>query len=92
MRAPAADALDRRVALVLGAGTWLASALIAIGLALASGAAIVNAGVAVFIALPILRVVVMLIEFVRRRDYRIAMISASVLVVILLGIVLGGAG
>jgi uncharacterized membrane protein len=87
-----AGALDRRVARLLGAGTWLASGVIAVGLALPSGAPIVNMGVALFIALPILRVVVMLIEFVRRRDYRIASIAAAVLAVILLGIVLGGAG
>lgn len=85
-----AGPLDRRVALVLGAGTWIASAVIGAGLLLPSGAAVVNAGVALFIALPILRVAVMLVEFLRRQDYRIAIIAAAVLAVILLGIVLGG--
>ena len=85
-----ANALERRVAFVLGAGTWLASGVIAVGLALPSGAPIVNAGVALLIALPVVRVVLMLVEFLRRRDYRIASISAAVLAVILLGIVLGG--
>jgi len=86
-----ADALDRRLALLLGAGTWLASAVIAAGLAVPSRP-LVNAGVGLFIALPILRVALLLVEFLRRRDYRIALISASVLAVILLGIALGGAG
>jgi uncharacterized membrane protein len=86
-----ADALDRRVALLLGAGTWLASAIIAAGLAVPSSP-LVNAGVGLFIALPILRVVLLLVGFLRRHDYRIAFISASVLAVILVGIALGGAG
>jgi uncharacterized membrane protein len=84
-----AGALDRRVALVLGAGTWIASAVIAVGLIVPAGTAIVNAGVALFIALPIVRVAVMLVEFLRGRDYRIAIIAALVLAVILLGIALG---
>lgn len=91
MTAPAGT-LDRRVALLLGSGTWLASTVIAVGLAVPSGDRIVNAGVALFIALPILRVAVMLVEFLRRHDYRIAILSASVLAVILLGIVLGSPG
>ena len=85
-------ALERRVALLLGAGTWIASAVIAAGLVLPAGTALVNAGVVLIIALPIVRVLVMLHEFVRRQDYRNAIIAASVLAVILLGIVLGGAG
>ena len=85
-------ALERRVALLLGAGTWIASAVIAAGLVLPAGTAIVNAGVALFIALPVLRVLAMLVEFLRRRDYRIALIAAAVLAVLLLGIVLGDAG
>jgi uncharacterized membrane protein len=84
--------LERRVALVLGAGTWLASAVIGAGMVLPAGTTIVNAGVALFIALPVVRVLVMLVEFLRRRDYRIAIIAAAVLAVIVLGIVLGGAG
>ncbi len=87
-----ARALDRSVALVLGAGTWIASAVIGAGLLLPSGTAIVNAGVALLIALPILRVALMLVEFVRRQDYRIALIAGSVLAVIILSIVIGGAG
>jgi uncharacterized membrane protein len=88
MSAEPALALDRRVAFLLHLGTWLASAVIAIGLVLPAGARVVTAGIALFVALPIARVTVMLVEFLRRRDYRIALITALVLAVILLGIVL----
>ncbi len=45
-------------------------------------------GIALFVALPIVRVAVMLVDFLRRRDYRIAAIAALVLTVIVLGIAL----
>jgi len=63
--------------------------VIAVGLVLPSGARVVTAGIALFVALPIVRVSVMLVEFLRRRDYRIATIAALVLFIIVLGIVLG---
>ena len=88
MSAEAALALHRRVAVVLQVGTWLASAVIAVGLVLPSGAPVVTTGIALFIALPIIRVTVMLVEFFRRRDYRIATMAALVLIIIILGIAL----
>lgn len=88
MSAEAALALDRRVAVLLRVGTWLASAVIALGLVLPSGARVVTTGIALFIALPIVRVAVLLVEFVRRRDHGIATIAALVLLVIVLGIAL----
>jgi uncharacterized membrane protein len=88
MSAEPAPALDRRVAFLLHTGTWLASAVIAVGLVLPAGAGVVKAGIALFVALPIARVTVMLVDFLRRRDHRIAVIAALVLTVILLGIVL----
>jgi uncharacterized membrane protein len=87
--AEAAATLHRRVAIVLRGGTWLASAVVCIGLVLPSGAPVVMTGIALFIALPIVRVIVMLVEFLRRRDYRIAVIAALVLHIIVLGIALG---
>jgi uncharacterized membrane protein len=89
MSAEAALALDRRVAVVLRAGTWLASAVIGVGLVLPSGAPVVTTGIALFVALPVVRVIVVLVDLLRQRDYRIAMIAALVLVIIVLGIVLG---
>jgi uncharacterized membrane protein len=80
--------------------TLTASTIIALGLALplASGLwstppqlslHIVEAGIAVFILLPVLRVILMLIVFVRQRDYRYTAIAANVLLIILLGFALG---
>jgi uncharacterized membrane protein len=89
MSAEPAPALDRRVASLLHVGTWLASAVIAVGLVLPAGAGVVTAGIALFVALPIARVIVMLVHFLRGRDHRIAVVAALVLTVILLGIVLG---
>ena len=50
---------------------------------------IITAGIALTIALPVLRVVLMLIVFFRARDYRFSAIAMLVLAVILLGSVLG---
>jgi len=47
-------------------------------------------GIVLFILLPILRVFLMLVVFVRERDFRFAFISGVVLAIILLGIFLGG--
>jgi uncharacterized protein DUF1634 len=85
---------------LLGYGTWLASAVVAVGIAVTSaerssagpmspGARIVMAGIALFIALPVLRLLVMLVVFLRQRDYRFVAITALVLTIILLGLVLG---
>jgi hypothetical protein len=91
--------LESLLAGVLGYGTWLASALIALGLgwALAThadaptsvGLRIVAAGIVLFIALPILRLVAMLVMFARQRDGRFVAITATVLVIIFLGFMLG---
>jgi hypothetical protein len=81
-------ALDRRVGGVLHVGTWLASAAVAFGLALPRGTALVTAGPALFIALPIVRLSLVLEDSLRRADYRIGGICAAVLLIILVGIAL----
>jgi uncharacterized membrane protein len=86
--AAAQAVLERRVAVVLQAGTWLASLVIAVGLVVPSGAHVVMLGVALFIALPILRGLLMLIAFFRAGDWRIAGVAALVLAVIGLAIAL----
>jgi|HubBroStandDraft_6_1064221.scaffolds.fasta_scaffold230573_2 uncharacterized membrane protein len=53
------------------------------------GLPVIQAGIALFILLPIVRVTVMLIVFVRERDGRYIAITASVLLIILLGFALG---
>jgi len=81
--------LEGLLAHLLDKGTWLASAVIAVGLLLTGagnvGTSLVRLGIALFIGLPILRVVVMMIVFWRDRDYRFGMIALFVLSVIGLG-------
>lgn len=93
--------LERLLAGVLHYGTGLASMVIAAGLALPLikwnlgisaipwGIHIVTAGIALFILLPVLRVTLMLIVFVRDGDYRFSAIAAFVLAIIFLGFALG---
>ena len=92
--------LDQLLARVLHRGTWLGCSVIALGLALPMagwpGAAsskicmrVVTAGIALLIVLPVLRVFLMLVVFVRERDFRFSAIAMLVLAIILLGSVLG---
>jgi hypothetical protein len=92
--------LEELLAKVLLRGTWLGSCVIALGMALpltgGSGASfamicteITTAGIGLLIALPILRVILMLIAFIRARDLRFSAIAMLVLTIILLGSVLG---
>jgi uncharacterized membrane protein len=46
-------------------------------------------GIALFILLPMLRVLLMLLVFIRERDFRLASRAGWVLAIILLSIVLG---
>ena len=74
-------------------GTWLASGVTGLGLAMSlvgvEGAPMVAAGVALFIALPVLRVLVMLGAFLLNRDYRLVIVTTVVLLTILAGLVIG---
>jgi len=94
----ATDKFETREQLIAGLlwyGTWLASSHIALGLVLGllqhfvmplllgfSGFAVVKAGVALFILLPVTRVALMLFIFVCAQDYAYMAISALVLVII----------
>jgi uncharacterized membrane protein len=85
--------LERVIAKVLDRGTWIASGIITLGLALElvgwPGMRIVIGGITIFILLPMLRVMIMLIMFVRERDARFSIIAALVLMIIALGAALG---
>ena len=74
-------------------GTLLASGVTGLGLAMslfrAEEPRVVAAGVALFIALPVLRVLVMLGAFIRSRDYRLVIVASVVLMTILAGLVIG---
>jgi uncharacterized membrane protein len=74
--------LESWVAALLRYGTWLASAAIAVGLVLGP-MRIATMGIVLFILLPILRVSLMLLVFIRERDARLAVIAGMVLAIIL---------
>lgn len=81
------------IALLLGWGTWLASAVIGTGLVMAylggGGFIIINAGIALFILLPVARVILMLALFAREKDYLYSAIAVVVLSIIIVGVVAG---
>lgn len=90
---------DRMIAGLLRWGTWFASMLIAMGMligvagywddASGYGKQVAVAGIAVFILLPVMRVGLMLVMFLRERDYAYAVISSSVLAIILASSLIG---
>jgi hypothetical protein len=94
--------LEELLAGLLRYGSWSASAAIGLGFLLAlvgsdssarnpatAAHRIATIGIVLFILLPMLRVLVMFLVFLRERDFRFACVAASVLAIILLGIVLG---
>ena len=88
--------LEPLLASVQHYGSWVASMVIGLGLAMAMvnlatlpAMRMVTAGIALFILLPVLRVALMLGVFLRRRDYRFSAIAALVLTIIFLGFALG---
>jgi uncharacterized membrane protein len=98
-----APLLERLLAGLLHSGSTVASTVIAVGVVLAMidsrlgthnlavlpNTRLVTIGIALFILLPTLRVLLMLIVFVRQRDYRFTIIAALVLTIILLGFLFG---
>jgi uncharacterized membrane protein len=83
--------IELLLARVLNVGTWLASFVIAAGLGLSFyhkqaqfplGPQVVTAGIGLFILLPILRMILMLTNFVKERDYKFAATAAVVLLII----------
>ena len=98
-----AGRLEELLAAFLRYGSWSAFATIGLGYILAligsyaptwhlpvlSNIPIVPMGIALFILLPIFRVLLMLLVFIREREFCFAFISGVVLTIILLGIFLG---
>ncbi|HEY6460826.1 MAG TPA: DUF1634 domain-containing protein [Polyangiaceae bacterium] len=84
----ATRAVEKRMAWGLQWGTWVGFAVVAIGLVVPHGTPTVVAGIGLFIALPVLRVAVMLVDFARRRDLRMAAVAAMVLLIILSAVAL----
>ena len=85
--------LEHRLAATLSCGTWLASAVIALGLLLPpltqQGARIVTVGLALLILLPVLRVMLMLVAFLRARDFPLTAVAVLVLAIIGLSLAVG---
>jgi uncharacterized membrane protein len=97
----ATDGLNRRLAWLLGYGSWASCSLMAMGMVLRmlgisarSGADhLVSAGIVIMIALPIMRVVVMGVCFLFRRERDFALIAAIVLAIVIASTLFGvGAG
>jgi hypothetical protein len=94
--------IEELLAALFHYGTWLASAAISLGFALAlidfcfgtrnlavlPNMRIASMGIVLFILLPTLRVLLMLVLFIREGDSRLAVTAGLVLAIILLGIVL----
>jgi len=85
--------LEKLLARVLDQGAWLASGVIAVGWMLATcgwhAAWVINTGIVLLLLLPVLRVLIMLVVFLRERDYRFSAITGLVLTIIVLGALLG---
>lgn len=81
---------ERTLAALLWWGTWLATAVIAVGLIFqVRAAAVLNVGIGLVIALPIVRVIVMAVQYAKHREFRYAVMSVAVLLIIAVGMVLG---
>jgi len=85
--------LEQLLAGLLHHGTLGACAVVAAGLALAfwstEGMRVATAGIALFILLPVVRVGVMLVFFLRVRDHRYAAIAALVLLILSISFLVG---
>jgi len=95
--------LEELLAALFHYGSWLASAAIGLGFALAlidsrfgtwnlpvlPNMRIATVGIVIFILLPTLRVLLMFLVFIREHDFHLAVTAALVLAIILLGIILG---
>jgi uncharacterized membrane protein len=101
--APVSKPLERWLASLLRYGTWVASLTIATGFVLTlldthagahraawpDGMRIVTAGIALFILLPVLRLMLMLGVFLHQRDYRFSAITLLVLLIVAAGCAVG---
>ena len=87
--------LETRLGSLLGGGTWLACAVMAVGLCArllhfeTIGDDITRAGVGLIIALPVLRLATMLEYFFRQGQRKLAAICALVLLIVAAGVTLG---
>jgi uncharacterized membrane protein len=107
--------LEHWLARLLHYGTWVATGIVATGLAISllrtgdsklastlsgmrmlpemlsisAGMHVMTAGIALFILLPIMRLILMLGMFLHQRDYRFSAIAALVLLIVAAGLLAG---
>jgi hypothetical protein len=87
--------LETRLGRLLGGGTWLAAAVMGVGLCArllrfeTIGDHITTIGVGLIIALPVLRLATMLEFFARRGQRKLAATCALVLLIVATGVILG---
>lgn len=99
---PLLTPLERRLVKLLRWGTWIATAVVAAGFAMSlinpylgspsqalPATQVASLGIALFIALPVLGVLVMLTSFLHARDFLYSAIAGLVLVIIITGFALG---
>ena len=88
------SALERTLARLLGYGTAAASLVTAAGVALSvagagSGSTVAEVGIAMFVALPLLRLAVMARAFSSTRHRQLAAVTCLVLAIVVVGAILG---
>ncbi|HEY2686014.1 MAG TPA: DUF1634 domain-containing protein [Steroidobacteraceae bacterium] len=89
--------MESQLAHLLDYGTWIGTLLIAVGLVWPAAGLnfgprpmpLVTLGVIVLIALPVIRVLVMLWNFVRTHERRFALLALLVLVIVAIGLAIG---
>jgi uncharacterized membrane protein len=89
--------MESQLAHLLDYGTWIGTLLIAVGLVWPAAGLnfvpwpmpLVAMGVIVLIALPVIRVLVMLWNFVRTHERRFALLALLVLVIVAIGLAIG---
>jgi len=87
---PATDRLERSLGKILAAGVLASTGLLAaglllqlVGVGLGTAAALTNAGLIVLMATPVARVAVSVIEYSLERDWLFAMLTTTVLIILL---------
>jgi len=85
--------IEDRIGLVLTAGSLLSTALLALGLVLLvtrgapAGSILIQTGLVIVLATPIVRVLVSLVGFAQQRDWRFVLLTLAVLGVLAASVV-----
>lgn len=80
--------VEKSLEILLETGTWAATSIITIGV-LFSYTAVTQAGIGMFILIPVGRVIGLLMNYLKEKDYKMVSIAFIVLAVIILSFVIG---